>query len=201
MSALGQCRRRIRRPPHEFDAIGVTHGLGTRDHGALRIDLPPHGDAHVCRRPTHRSRRRSRDASSRSRPCRDRRFPAPACARIRGAASGKPKPLLITETFLCVLRRKAATDADASEASVVNTKRAASAISAGWINGLRDPRNMRPEYAAHGRKLGPRQAFEHARVIPEFELDDVGLRAPGRQRAQDCPPSTPARRPLSIMST
>ncbi len=34
---------------------------------------------------------------------------------------------------------------------------------------------MRPEHAAHGRKIGPRQAFEHARMIPEFELDDIGL--------------------------
>ena len=58
---------------------------------------------------------------------------------IRGRHPGKPKPLLITETFLCVFRRKAATDADASEASVVKTKRAASAISAGWISGLAMP--------------------------------------------------------------
>jgi len=25
----------------------VAHGVGTRDHGALRIDLPPHGDVHA----------------------------------------------------------------------------------------------------------------------------------------------------------
>ena len=54
--------------------------------------------------------------------------PARASAAVH---PGKPKPLLITETFLCVFRRKAATDDDASDASVVKTKRAASAISAG----------------------------------------------------------------------
>src|SRR5215510_7113035 len=38
---------------------------------------------------------------------------------------------------------------------------------------------MRPKYAPYGRKVGPRQAFEHAWMIPELELDDVGL---ARQR-------------------
>src|SRR5262245_26364607 len=38
---------------------------------------------------------------------------------------------------------------------------------------------MRPEYAPNCRKLRPRQAFEHAWMIPELELDDVGL---ARQR-------------------
>src|SRR6185312_1066084 len=35
---------------------------------------------------------------------------------------------------------------------------------------------MRPEYAAHERKRAARQTFEHAGMIPEFELDDVGIR-------------------------
>src|SRR5574340_864669 len=54
---------------------------------------------------------------------------------IRGRAPAKPKPLLITETFLCVFLRMAATDGEASDASVVKTNRAASAIRAGWIKG------------------------------------------------------------------
>ena len=99
---------------------------------------------------------------------------------IRGAASGKPKPLLITETFLCVLRRKAATDADASEASVVNTKRAASAISAGWIKGLAMPEIWDQNTL---RMAGNSARARHSNMrgmIPEFELDDVGLARQGR---------------------
>ena len=56
----------------------------------------------------------------------------------------------------------------------MNTKRPASSISPGAILGL-TTRNMRPEHAAHGRKLRARQAFEQARMIPEFELDDIGI--------------------------
>src|SRR5262245_1077616 len=38
---------------------------------------------------------------------------------------------------------------------------------------------MGPKHAPYGREFGPRQAFEHAWMIPELELDDVGL---ARQR-------------------
>ena len=58
---------------------------------------------------------------------------------IRGCAPGKPKPLLITQSFPRAVRRSIATDAVSSEASVVKTKRAASAISDGWISGLATP--------------------------------------------------------------
>ena len=34
---------------------------------------------------------------------------------------------------------------------------------------------MRPEHAAHRGKCAVRQTFEQARMVPEFELDDVRL--------------------------
>src|SRR6478735_473483 len=116
----------------------MLHGLGARDHGTLRIDLPPHGNAYaVVAQRIDRIEEPGMHLHKIDRAeIRNPRHPA---ARDPRRGIGKPKPLLITETFLCVLRRKAATDANASDASVVKTKRAASAISAGWIGGMATP--------------------------------------------------------------
>ena len=61
----------------------------------------------------------------------------------------------------------------------MNTKRAASAISAGWIKGLAIPEIWDQNTLRMAGNSGPRQAFEHARVIPEFELDDIGFARQG----------------------
>lgn len=62
----------------------------------------------------------------------------PPCG-LRAAAFANPKPLLTTATFRRAASGSKAKDGMARDASVVKTKRVASAIRPGWITGLNSP--------------------------------------------------------------
>ena len=102
------------------------------------------------------------------------RFFAGAC----GSAPEKPKPLLMTAIFLRTASGIRPIEGMAREASVVNTKRPDCSIRPGWISGLARPEICDQNTLRMAGKRIMRKTFEQARMVPEFELDDVGR---GRQ--------------------
>ena len=110
------------------------------------------------------------------------------CGRSRRAPRRRPKPLLMTANFSVPLRSGAV---EATAGSRREDEAPGRLHQTGRNDRLEQARNMRPEHAAHRRKIAARQAFIQAR-------DDSRIRT-GRCRHR-APAAPPRSRPLATMT-